>query len=80
MRSRPVAARATRIALIVASVPELTNRTRSMEGTSRQTRRPSSTSCAVGAPKLVPRPAAARSARVNSGGACPWMSGPQDIT
>ena len=32
--SRPVAARATRAALIVASVPELTKRTRSIEGTS----------------------------------------------
>ena len=35
MRSRPVAARATRTALIVASVPELTNRTRSIDGHQR---------------------------------------------
>ena len=80
IRSRPVAARATRTALIVASVPELTKRTRSTDGTRRQTSRPSSTSCAVGAPKLVPRPAAPRRARVSSGGACPWMSGPHDMT
>jgi len=36
--SRFVAARATRTALIAASVPELTNRTRSMDGINMATR------------------------------------------
>ena len=58
--SRPVAARATRTALIAASVPELTKRTRSIDGISARTRSPSSTSSGLGAPKLVPRRAAAR--------------------
>ena len=71
IRSRPVAARASRTALIVASVPEFTNRTRSMDGTRRRTRAPSSTSRAVGAPKLVPRRAARASAAPSSRGACP---------
>ena len=52
--SRPVKPRATRTALIVASVPELTMRTSSTEGTASQIRRASSTSSSVGAPKLVP--------------------------
>ena len=43
---------------------------------SRRTAVPSSTSAAVGAPKLVPSFAAAASARVSPAGACPWMSGP----
>jgi hypothetical protein len=38
IRSRFVAARATRIALIAASVPELVNRTRSIDGISIATR------------------------------------------
>jgi len=50
IRSRPVAARATRTALIAASVPELTNRTSSIEGISARTRSPSRTSSSVGAP------------------------------
>ena len=58
----PVAARATRTALIAASVPELTKRTRSSDGISRCTRSPSSTSSGLGAPKLVPCFAAAASA------------------
>ena len=40
--SRPVNARATRTALIAASVPELTKRTRSIDGISARTRSPSS--------------------------------------
>jgi hypothetical protein len=60
---RLVKARATRTALIAASVPELTNRTRSIDGISVRTRSPSWCSSAVGAPKLVPRRAAAVMAR-----------------
>ena len=71
MRSRPVAARATRTALIAASVPELTNRTRSSDGISARTFSPSATSSGLGAPKLVPLFAAAASARVRPFGACP---------
>ena len=48
--SRPVNPRATRTALIVASVPELTMRTISTDGTASQTMRASSTSSSVGAP------------------------------
>src|SRR6476469_1493425 len=57
MRSRLVAARATRMALIAASVPELTKRTRSIDGISIATRRASCVSSSVGAPKLVRRAA-----------------------
>ena len=46
--------RATRSALMVASVPELTRRTISMEGTHSRISSASSTSRSVGAPKLVP--------------------------
>ena len=53
--SRPVAARATRIALIAASVPELTKRTRSIDGISIATRCAELGLESVGAPKLVPR-------------------------
>ena len=55
VRSRLVKPRATRSALMVASVPELTRRTISMEGNISRTVSASSISCSVGAPKLVPR-------------------------
>ena len=60
-----------REALIAASVPELTNRTRSMEGTSARTRSPSSCSRELGAPKLVPSRAAAAIALTRPPGAWP---------
>ena len=47
-----------RSALMVASVPEETKRTFSIEGTRRTTRSASSTSAAQGAPYEVPRAAA----------------------
>ncbi len=53
---RPVAARARRTALIVASVPELTNRTMSTDGKVATTRSASRSSSSVGAPNVVPRP------------------------
>ena len=56
--SRPVKPRARRMALIVASVPELTSRTFSIEGTASMINSASSLSASVGAPKLVPRTAA----------------------
>ena len=51
MRSRPVAALARRTALIVASVPELTKRTISIDGTIAQTSSAIWISACVGAPK-----------------------------
>ncbi len=50
MTSFPVAPRATRMALIAASVPEETRRTISMEGSARRMRSAISTSWPVGAP------------------------------
>ena len=53
--ARVVAARASRTALIAASVPEETSRTCSIGGhTRRRSRSPSSTSASVGAPNVVP--------------------------
>ena len=46
--------RASRMALMVASVPELTSRTISMEGTASMIASARSISRSVGAPKLVP--------------------------
>ncbi len=76
MRLRPVAPRASRTALIVASVPELTKRTISIEGTSFETFSASRTSSSVGAPKEVPRRTARSSARRTNGGPCPKRCGP----
>jgi hypothetical protein len=78
--SRLVAARATRTALIAASVPELTKRMRSIEGISWRTRSPSSCSSGLGAPKLVPFRAAAATALTWPAGAWPRMAGPHDMT
>ena len=50
MKSRPVAPRATRSALMAASVPEETSRIISMVGTARWISSAISTSPAVGAP------------------------------
>ncbi len=58
-RSRPVAARASRIALIDASVPEEVIRSISTDGMRWATSSARSTSAAVGAPNVVPRSAAA---------------------
>ena len=69
--SRPVAARATRSALIAASVPELVNRTSSMDGTNSRTASAISISRRVGAPKLVPSLAARASAESRPLGAWP---------
>ena len=50
MTSRPVAPRASLIALIAASVPEETRRTISMDGIAREMISAISTSARVGAP------------------------------
>ena len=67
MVSRPVKPRARRIALIVASVPELTKRTSSIEGMSSMTRRASRVSSSVGAPKLKPSAATRCTAAMTCG-------------
>ena len=54
IRARPVAARASRIADIVASVPELTKRTISIDGTIETIFSASLTSSSVGAPNEDP--------------------------
>ena len=61
---------------MVASVPELTMRTISMEGTNSHTNLASVTSAEVGAPKLVPLAAAACTASVTTGWAWPNSNGP----
>ena len=67
------------MALIVASVPELTIRTISAPG-SGSTSAASATSASVGAPKLVPERAAAVTASTTAGWACPAISGPHEHT
>jgi len=67
---RPVKARARRIANIVASVPELQNRTASRLGTRSHKRVASSTSIGFAAAKPVPRAACRRIASTILG--CEW--------
>ena len=78
--SRRVKPRATRSAVIVASVPEFTSRTIWIEGIRSMIIFASVTSAAVGAPKLTPRRAASQTAATTSGCACPRMSGPHEPT
>ena len=75
-----MAARASRIALIAASVPELVIRIISAEGTRATTSSASSTSASVAAPKLVPPTAAVSTAASTAGWAWPRISGPQEPT
>ena len=75
-RSRPVAARASRIADMAASVPEFTSRTCATPDTCATSSSASSVSASVGAPKLLPRPAWARMASTTEALACPRISGP----
>ena len=65
---------------IVASVPELVMRTISTLAKRSITSAASSTSPAVGAPKLVPRAAAVLTASTTTGSAWPRISGPQEET
>ena len=78
--SRPVKPRATRVALIVASVPELTMRTISTDGTASHTSFAISTSRAVGAPKLVPSSRTVCSRSSTLGCPKPRIIGPHDET
>ncbi len=65
---------------MVASVPELTMRIRSTDGTRSQMYAASSVSMVVGAPKLRPRSAAALTASMTSRSAWPSTIGPQEPT
>ena len=77
--SRPVKPRASRIADMVASVPEETKRTRST-GVRATISSASSTSGSVGAPYDVPRATASPTAASTSGCAWPRIIGPQEPT
>ena len=76
MRSRPVAPRATRTADMVASVPLDTKRTISHPATRWQIASARRTSPTVGAPNVVPRPAAAATAAITAGSAWPRIEAP----
>ncbi len=65
---------------MVASVPELTRRTISTEGSMAQISSAMSTSLSVGAPKDRPFKAASRTASTIAGWAWPAMAGPQEPT
>ena len=80
MRSRLVNPRASRSALIAASVPDETRRTCSIDGTASAISAASSTSASVETPKVVPRRAASRTASTVSGSACPKIKGPHEST
>ena len=80
MPSRFVWARATRTALIVASVPLDTKRRRSRCGSRSRISSPRRSSSSVGIPKLVPAAIASSSASITAGGAWPNTSGPHDST
>jgi hypothetical protein len=80
IRSRRVCPRASRIALIVASVPELTIRTSSIDGTSSQIRRASRVSISVGAPNDSPAAARSCTARMTAEWAWPRIIGPHEPT
>ena len=71
--------RASRMALIVASVPEFTSRTCSTGATRPMISSASSISADVGAPNDSPRPAAARTASTTAGCAWPRIIGPQEL-
>ncbi|SKX54933.1 Uncharacterised protein [Mycobacteroides abscessus subsp. abscessus] len=77
---RPVAPRARRIADIVASVPELTKRTRSTGSTRSMISSASSISPSVGAPKESPWAAVFCTASTTAGCAWPRIIGPQEET
>ena len=61
---------------MAASVPEDTSRTCSQPRTRSQIASASSTSPGVGAPNVVPRAAAAATASVTTGWACPSSTAP----
>jgi hypothetical protein len=78
--ARPVKPRATRSALMVASVPDDTHRIICSDGTAAFTVSAKSTSSSVGAPKLVPCAAASCTAASTSSWAWPTIMGPHEPT
>jgi len=80
LTGRPVTPRASRTALMVASVPELTSRTCCTGPTRSMITSASSTSRSVGAPKDSPSSAAARTASTTAGCAWPRIIGPHEHT
>jgi hypothetical protein len=72
--------RARRSADIVASVPDETRRTSSMDGRRRTSVSAIRISASVGAPNDSPCVAASRTARTTSGCAWPTIAGPQEPT
>lgn len=80
MRLRPVAPRARRIADSVASVPELTIRTISQDGTSRVMVSAMVTSASQGAPKDRPSRMARSTASRTAGWLWPAIIGPHEPT
>ena len=68
--------RATRMALMAASVPDDTSLTCWQPATRAQMASASSTSPSVGAPKVVPRPAARSTAPTTAGWAWPRIEAP----
>ena len=74
----PAAPRASRSALIAASVPEDTSRTCSIDGTSLMISSAISTSASVGAPYDRPRVSAACIAASTCGWVWPTIIGPQE--
>jgi len=77
--SRPVNARATRIALCTASLPVVVKRSRSIDGRYALMRAASSSSSGVVEPYTTPRAASASSPAKN-GGVWPNSSGPYAMT
>jgi hypothetical protein len=77
---RPVAPRASRTAVIAASVPDDTKRTFSTDGTCSAIASASSTSRSVGAPYDVPAAAACCTASTTAGWAWPRIDAPHDCT
>ena len=65
---------------MAASVPELTKRSRSIDGMAATISSASSTSASDGAPNDVPRAAASTMARTTAGWAWPRIIGPQEQT
>jgi hypothetical protein len=65
---------------MVASVPELTMRRSSIDGTISMTLRATVVSIAVGAPNDKPRDAASCTARITAASACPRIIGPHEPT
>ncbi len=77
---RFVKPRARRMALIVASVPELHMRTSSMDGTSSMILRATTVSISVGAPNDRPFSAVFCTTPITSGCAWPRIIGPHEPT